>query len=80
MATHVSFGKVPASALTGTIPVAQLKKLTKTDATTTALIGIDLSSAKEAVAGDWQVHLAVGGFATTADGKTSYASTQVTIF
>ena len=69
-----------ASALTGTIPVVQLKKLTKTDATTTALIGIDLSSTKEVIAGDYQVHLAVGGFATTADGKTPYASSQVTIF
>jgi len=69
-----------ASALTGTIPAAQLKKLTKTDATTTALIGTDLSNTKEAIAGDYQVHLAVGGLATTADGKTPFASTQVTIF
>jgi len=69
-----------ASALTGTIPTAQLRKLTKTDATTTALIGTDLSNTKEAIAGDWQVHLAVGGLATTADGKTPFASTQVTIF
>ena len=38
------------------------------------------TNAKEAIAGDYQVHLAVGGLATTADGKTHFASSQVTIF
>ncbi len=47
--------------------------------TTTALIGTDLSSTKEIVAGGYMVHLAVGGVATNVDG-TPYASSQVTIF
>src|SRR5450432_3131308 len=54
----------PASAQTGTIPKAQLQQLTKTDATTTAILGTDLSNTKEAPAGDYLVHLAVGSIAT----------------
>lgn len=69
-----------ASELTGTIPAVQLRKLRKTDATTTAILGTDLSSTKEVVAGDYSVHLAVGSVATRADGKTPYAASQVTIF
>ncbi len=68
-----------ASAQTATIPTAQLQKLTKTGGTTTALIGTDLSSTKEIVAGGYMVHLAVGGVASKVDG-TPYASSQVTIF
>jgi hypothetical protein len=61
-----------ASALTGTIPGAILRQLQKTDATTTATLTTDLSSTKEAPAGDYLVHLAVGSLATKADGKTPY--------
>jgi len=68
------------SALTGTIPTAQLQKLTKTGATTTATLTTDLSNTKEAVAGDYMVHLAVGSVITDVDGKTPYTTAQVTIF
>jgi hypothetical protein len=68
-----------ASAQTGTIPSAELKKLTRTGGSTTALIGTDLSNAKEIVAGGYMIHLAVGGVASKADG-TPYTSSQVTIF
>jgi hypothetical protein len=68
-----------ASARTATIPTSQLQKLTKTGGNTTAIIGTDLSSTKEIVAGGYMIHLAVGGVATKVDG-TPYASSQVTIF
>ena len=68
-----------ASARTGTIPVALLANLDKTGASTTALLGTDLSSTKEVVAGDFSLHLAVGSVATKADGKTPYAASQVTV-
>jgi hypothetical protein len=69
-----------ASGLTGTIPTAQLQKLDKTDATTTASLTTDLSSTKEVVAGAYSIHLAVGSVATQADGKSAYTAGQVTIF
>ncbi len=68
-----------ASALSGAIPSTLLRRLAKTGASTTATLGTDLSNAKEVVAGDYDVHLAVGSYATTGDGTTPYATTQVTI-
>jgi hypothetical protein len=69
-----------ASAPSGTIPTALLQNLTKTDATTTAILTTDHSNAKEIVAGDYSIHLAVGSIATQSDGKTPYKTDQVTIF
>lgn len=69
-----------ASAASGTIPTALLRRLEKTDATTTATLSTDLSNTKEVVAGDYDVHLAVGSAATTSDGVTPYATAKVTIF
>ena len=72
--------RFPASGGTGTIPSALLQRLAKTDATTAATLTTDLSSAREVVVGDYDIHLAVGSVATTADGKTTYAASKVTIF
>jgi hypothetical protein len=60
------------SALTGAMPAALLQKLRKTDATTSGTLTTDLSTAKQAKAGDYMVHLAVGSLATQADGKAQY--------
>jgi hypothetical protein len=68
-----------ASALTGTVPVAMLQKLTKTDAATTARLGTDHSNTTEVLAGDYSIHLAVGSAINGTDGKTTYATSQVAI-
>jgi hypothetical protein len=56
-----------------------LRKLTKTGATTTARFGTDHSNTTEVLAGDYSIHLAVGSAINGTDGKTVYATSQVTI-
>jgi hypothetical protein len=68
-----------ASALTGTIPIATLRKLPKTDAATTARLGTDHSNTTEILAGDYSIALAVGSAINGTDGKTIYTTSQVTI-
>lgn len=69
-----------ASALTGTVPAAMLRKLMKTDAATTARLSTDHSTTREVLAGDYGIHLAVGSAINGTDGKTIYGTNQVTIF